>query len=209
MLQEDMKKQKYIALFTRSDSSYKKKLCWDSYDYKRNALTYTGSQPVVCHPPCRTWGKLSHMATKARKDESNLALWSIKKIRNVGGILEHPDGSRLFKNHLPDVNTFTDEYGGFTILIDQYDFGHVAHKMTKLYICGLKYSQLPKLPEKDHSLHYCDKGKLRSICGNVKGTTRCTQYQREYTPDNLILYFEKVLDIIRGNNVFKRLLENK
>jgi hypothetical protein len=32
----------------------------------------------------------------------------------------------------------------------------------------------------------------RSICGNVKGTKRCTQYQREYTPDNLINWMTKV-----------------
>jgi hypothetical protein len=32
----------------------------------------------------------------------------------------------------------------------------------------------------------------RSICGNVKGTKRCTQYQREYTPDDLINWMTKV-----------------
>ena len=84
-------------------------------------------------------------------------------------------------------------------MIDQYDFGHVAHKKTKLYFCGLSPDQLPPLPPKDETLHYCEKGKLRSIAGNVKGTTRCTQYQREYTPEPLIDYFEKVLHIIRKN----------
>ena len=190
---------KYTALFTRTDSIYKKKSHWDAYDQNRNALTYNGNNPVVCHPPCRTWGKLAHLASKAKANESNLALWSIDKIRSVGGILEHPDGSKLFGKFLPDVNTFNDNFGGFTILVDQYDFGHVAHKMTKLYFCGLKHTQLPTLPPKDTSLHYCEKGKLRSICGNVKGTTRCTQYQREYTPENLIIFFEKVLDIIKRN----------
>ena len=138
------------------------------------------------------------MATNVREGEADLALFSIQKIREQGGILEHPSGSRLFGKHLPDVGE-TDEYGGFTILIDQYDFGHVAHKKTKLYICGLDKSQLPVLPPEDTSVHLCEKGKRRSICGNVKGTTRCTQYQREYTPDNLIEYFEKVLDIITEN----------
>lgn len=36
-----------------------------------------------------------------------------------------------------------------------------------------------------------------SIAGNVKGTTRCTQYQREYTPEKLIDYFEQVIDLIK------------
>ena len=186
--------KKYVALFVRSDSAYKTTTAWDAYDADRNALGYSDSLPVVCHPPCRAWGKLSHMANP-REGEADLALWSIDKIRQNGGILEHPNGSRLFGQHLPDVGE-TDEYGGFTIMIDQYDFGHVAHKKTKLYICGIDKADLPVLPPKDETLHYCEKGKLRSICGNVKGTTRCTQYQREYTPDALIKYFETVLDII-------------
>ena len=32
----------------------------------------------------------------------------------------------------------------------------------------------------------------RSICGNVKGTKRCTQYQREYTPDALIEFMTEI-----------------
>ena len=121
--------------------------------------------------------------------------FSIDKIRQNGGILEHPSGSRLFGNHLPDVGE-TDEHGGFTIEIDQYDFGHVAHKRTKLYICGIDKAELPSLPPRDLTIHYCEKGKSRSIAGNVKGTTRCTQYQREYTPEKLIDYFESVLHLI-------------
>ena len=40
---------------------------------------------------------------------------------------------------------------------------------------------------------------LRSMTGQVKGTIRATQYEREYTPDALIDYFESVLQIIAGN----------
>jgi len=185
----------YVALFVREDSAYKNRQSWDAYDAGRNALSYCDLFPVVCHPPCRSWGRLSHMAHNVREGEAELALWSIDKIRQVGGVLEHPAGSRLFGNFLPDTDD-TDKYGGFTVLIDQYDFGHVAHKKTKLYICGITREELPPLPPKDNTIHYCEKGKRRSIAGNVKGTTRCTQYQREYTPENLIDYFEKVLDLI-------------
>ncbi len=185
--------KKYSALFVRKDSAYKKRKHWDAYDQDRNALYYDKPLPVVCHPPCRSWGRLSHMAHNARPNEKALALWSIDIIRENNGILEHPSGSKLFGEYLPNVGE-TDIYGGFTILIDQYDFGHVAHKKTKLYIKGIEKESLPTLPEKDNSLHYCEKGKLRSIAGNVKGTTRCTQYQREYTPEKLIDYFEQVLD---------------
>lgn len=188
----------YTALFVRKDSAYKKRDNWDVYDADRDALSFNEEvQPVVCHPPCRAWGRLSHMANP-RQGEADLALWSIDMIRKNGGILEHPSGSRLFGKHLPDVGE-TDKHGGFTILIDQYDFGHVAHKKTKLYICGIDRTDLPMLPPEDKTLHYCEKGKLRSICGNVKGTTRCTQYQREYTPEKLIDFFERVVDTIYVN----------
>jgi len=196
----------YVALFVRNDSAYKNRQGWDAYDAARDALSYSNLFPVVCHPPCRAWGRLSHMAHNVREGEAELALWSIDKIRQNGGILEHPAGSRLFGKYVPDVGE-TDEYGGFTILIDQYDFGHVAHKKTKLYICGINRQDLPLLPPKDDTIHYCEKGKRRSICGNVKGTTRCTQYQREYTPEKLIDYFENVLDLITFQKQGSNLLE--
>jgi len=198
----------YIALFVRNDSAYKDREGWDAYDAARDALSYSDLFPVVCHPPCRAWGRLSHMAHNVREGEAELALWSIDKIRQNGGILEHPVGSRLFGKYVPDIGDM-DKYGGFTILIDQYDFGHVAHKKTKLYICGIKPEDMPMLPPKDETIHYCEKGKRRSICGNVKGTTRCTQYQREYTPEKLIYYFEQVLDLIIARKQLGNLLEQE
>ena len=181
---------KYAALFVREDSAYKRRKDWDCFDIKRDARSFNGGKPCVCHPPCRAWGLLSHMAFNVRPDEKQLALFSIEQVRKNGGIIEHPSGSRLFKQHLPDAGMFPDEFGGFTIKIDQFDFGHVAHKETKLYICGIKLSELPAIPSR--RVEFTD----RSICGNVKGTTRCTQYQREYSPDALIDWFEKVLDLI-------------
>jgi hypothetical protein len=116
-------------------------------------------------------------------------------VRLCGGVLEHPAGSRLWKEaELPLHGEFPDKFGGFTIEIDQYDFGHVAHKQTKLYICGVSYSQLPPMPPKN--LAPTD----RSICGNVKGTKRCTQYQREYTPDALIEWMTKICQFIETKN---------
>ena len=187
----------YAALFVRVDSSYKQRNNCDAWDIDRDALNFQGSCPVVCHPPCRAWGQLSHMATP-REGEAELSLWAIDTIRKNGGILEHPSGSRLFKKHLPDANQFPDDHGGFTISIDQYDFGHVAHKPTKLYFCGIKGNQLPQLP----LMQDLERGPLRSMTGQVPGTLRATQYEREYTPDLLIDYFESVLKIITNNKGF-------
>ena len=184
-------KKPNVALFCREDSAYKERPSWDVYDINRDAMSYDGTNPVVCHPPCRSWGRLSHMANP-REGEKDLAIYSIQLIRNVGGILEHPHGSRLF-NRLPLSNGFSDEYGGFTLELNQYDFGHVAHKNTKLYIVGIDRGELPVMPDKNTNVS------SRSICGNVAGTTRCTQYQREYTPERLIDFFEEILGKIRAN----------
>ena len=51
---------------------------------------------------------------------------------------------------------------------------------------GITKDKLPPMPPKNLS------STDRSICGNVKGTKRCTQYQREYTPDDLINWMTKV-----------------
>ena len=197
--------KKYAALFCRKDSAYKSRSAWDVYDIDRDATKYNGNVAVVCHPPCRSWGVLSHMATRGREGEKELGTWGIEKVIENGGILEHPSGSRLF-NHIPIDEGFLIEIDqhdlfdhmqkGFVIEIDQYDFGHVAHKKTKLFIHGISKHELPPLPPKDESIHLCEKGKRRSICGDVKGTTNCTQYQREYTPEALIDFFEVILDRI-------------
>jgi hypothetical protein len=126
-----------------------------------------------------------------RPDEKQLAYFALAQVRLNGGILEHPAGSRLWKEApLPLADEFSDEFGGFTIEVDQFDFGHVAHKQTKLYICGIDRKDLPPLPPKNTAITD------RSICGNVKGTKRCTQYQREYSPDKLIEWMSEVCNMV-------------
>ena len=177
----------FVALFCRKDSAYKKRPHWNVYDIDRDAKTYNGTEPVVCHPPCRAWGIMKHLANP-RPGERELAIWSIEKIKENGGILEHPKTSGIWKY----INI------GTTIEIDQYDFGHVAHKPTKLWIYPLMEMQLPPLPGKDTSIHLCEKGYRRSINGNVEGTKNCTQYMREYTPEKLIDWFEETLRRIKN-----------
>jgi hypothetical protein len=179
------------VLFARQDSRYKKLADYDVYDIDRDARNFNESYPVIAHPPCRAWGRLSHMANP-RPDEKDLAWFALDKVRKNGGVLEHPEGSRLWKEALlPLPGEFPDEYGGFTVLIDQYDFGHVAKKLTHLYIVGITPNELPKLPPKN--MEKTD----RSIAGNIKGTKRCTQYQREYSPDGLIEFMTKICEKIK------------
>jgi len=174
------------VLFARSDSAYKQYEFFDVYDIERDARNFCKKLPVLAHPPCRAWGMLAHMA-KPREDEKQLAFFALAQVRLNGGVLEHPSGSRLWQEAgLPSDGLFVDEFGGFTIEIDQYDFGHVANKPTKLYICGIDKSELPQLPKRKYERA------AKSITGQVPNTKRATQYEREYTPLMLIEWLKEV-----------------
>lgn len=137
------KSTKNIAvLFARSDSVYKQFESCDVYDFERNALTYQPGVPIIAHPPCRAWGRLSHFA-KPRPGEKELAIWAIWKIRENGGVLEHPAASQLWDELSLPKGQEVDEFGGWTLSIDQSWFGHRARKRTLLYICGISPREIP------------------------------------------------------------------
>lgn len=174
-------------LFARRDSHYKTMPDVDVYDIDRDARSFCGGVPVVAHPPCRAWGMLAHMA-KPRPDEKALAPWAIEQIRKWGGVLEHPKGSRLWKEiGLPLPGEFPDEHGGFSVDVDQYDWGHLAHKATRLYICGCKIDDLPDAPPKNTTpTRWSIAGESKS--GGVKGTHRISDKAREATPPKFAEY---------------------
>lgn len=84
------------VLFARDDSRYKDFNVYDVYDVNRDARIFCKKMPVIAHPPCRAWGMLSHMANP-REGEKQLAYLALAQVRLNGGILEHPAGSRLWK----------------------------------------------------------------------------------------------------------------
>ena len=133
------------VLFARRDSIYKTMPGLDVYDIDRDARTWPGGAPVIAHPPCRAWGKLSFFA-KPRPDEKALAPWAVDQIRRFGGVLEHPSGSRLWPEYgLPPPGT-VDAFGGWTLPVFQHWFGHRAEKATRLYIVGTRPADIPPLP---------------------------------------------------------------
>lgn len=133
------------VLFARSDSVYKTLPGVDVWDIDRDARKWPGGCPVVAHPPCRTWGTLSHLFEHPA-GERDLAPWAVAQVRRFGGVLEHPSKSRLWPElGLPRIGTF-DEFGGWTLAIHQSDFGHRAEKKTRLYIVGCDPRDVPPLP---------------------------------------------------------------
>lgn len=139
------------VLFVRQDSTYKRLPGCQCYDVNRNALTFPGGMPVVCHPPCRTWGSLRAFA-KAPPDEPELAVWAVGQVRAEGGVLEHPAHSRLWRHlQMPEAGWLPDAWGGYTIEVDQFHWGHLARKRTWLYVCGCPYEELPPMPTRSGS----------------------------------------------------------
>lgn len=133
------------VLFARSDSIYKTMSGCSVFDLERDALTFSGDLPVVAHPPCRSWGRLRHFANP-RPGEKELALFAVDAVRSCGGVLEHPAGSLLWKVAGLPLPGERDEFGGFTLPIPQFWFGHRAFKNTWLYISGVSPVAIPAFP---------------------------------------------------------------
>lgn len=153
------------VLFTRAVSHYD--ALADTWNEARDARRYCGDSPVVCHPPCRGWGRLSHFANVC-PGELDLARFAVAQVRRVGGVLEHPAWSRLWVDQSLPLPGVRDAFGGWTLPIDQIWFGHRARKATWLYICGLEPMEAPLLP--------------LSFDAPVKPVERMGRAERERTP---------------------------
>jgi len=183
-----MKNNNVTALYVRKNSIYKE-LLTDCYDVIRDARNYVGNNPVICHPPCRAWGNLSHMATPS-PGEKELAILAIRQVRTYGGILEHPRRSKLWPDHLP-LPGQTDIFGGYTISIDQFWFGHSAKKETFLYIVGCSINDLPVIPLRFDMIE-----KTIGSCRKSKSVKRkeVTKTEREKTPDQMANWLIEVAE---------------
>ena len=134
------------VLFARKDSHYKALQGVDVWDIERDARNWPGGRAVVAHPPCRSWGRLRHMATAVKPGEKELALFAVRQVRAFGGVLEHPAGSTLWAEAgLPRPGPH-DEFGGWTLPILQSWWGHKADKATWLYIVGCAPADIPTMP---------------------------------------------------------------
>lgn len=183
-----IKSKSVTALFVRKNSIYKE-LVLDCYDIERDARSFKGETPVITHPPCRAWGQLSHFA-KPRPGEKELAFFAIQKVRSNGGVLEHPRASKLFPGYLPYPGSY-DSYGGFTISIDQFWFGHKAKKSTFLYICGCRKKDLPRIPLRFDCIEHVVGRNSRT---KSKWKKEITKSEREQTPPALAKWLIQVAE---------------
>jgi len=175
---------KQIAvLFARADSVYKTLPGCDVWDIERDARNWPGGCPVVAHPPCRAWGQFA-MFAKPRDDEKALAPWAIEQVRESGGVLEHPAGSKLWPELGLPAPGSRDDWGGWTLPIHQHWWGHRAQKATKLYIVGCEPQDIPTVPYRMHEPVYVigDVGRAGKGKGNRPEVSKA---EREHTPPDL------------------------
>lgn len=182
------------VLFARRDSDYKTIPGCDVWDADRDARNFLGGMPVIAHPPCRAWGRLRKQA-KPRPDEKALALFAVGVVRSCGGVLEHPEASSLWPAAgLPRPGCGFDEFGGWTLPIMQFWFGHRAMKATWLYVVGVRPVEMPKMP--------IVLGDAPRVIGsgkkNRKGMpgfrSKVTDREREATPIDLAMWLIDVAE---------------
>lgn len=119
----------------------------------RDARAYDGPDPIVAHPPCGPWGRF-WWNYKGGEGDKSCAPRAIEQARACGGVVEHPAQSNLWKEiGLPRPGEPADEYGGWTLEINQCDFGHLARKATWLYIVGCGPDAIPALPPPRQHTH--------------------------------------------------------
>jgi hypothetical protein len=167
----------------------------------RDATKYEGPYPIVAHPPCGPWGRLRHLS---KRDRADLAPLALEQVRRWGGVLEHPSGSLLWSLHGDDPDPkrrgsqymarpgeAPDCWGGYTIEVSQCDWGHVARKLTWLYLVSVPGGALVTPPPREpthwvsgfrssthrNPAHYAQNGS--AVPDGIKV---CSAQQRRRTP---------------------------
>lgn len=134
---------------------------------------------------------------------------AVEHVRKFGGVLEHPAGSKLWEKcglprpvqqRVENINGATrswrpvypppyfslDEFAGFSVELDQCDWGHQARKRTWLYCVGVPTWALEAAPFPGREpTHYASGGRTESSRKGPpvpEGLKVCSAQQRRRTP---------------------------
>jgi hypothetical protein len=125
----------------------------------------------------------------------------VGQVRQWGGVLEHPAASTLWPvAGLPNPGKGSDDYGGWTLAIDQDWFGHRAQKATRLYIVGCKPADIPNFPLKlEEPTHVVSP--WRGLRAGMPGyRPQLRKAEREHTPPELARWLvDLARRCVRGN----------
>lgn len=76
---------------------------------------------------------------------------------------------------------FADHWGGWTLAIEQFHWGHRAEKKTWLYIVGAGVASLPTIPVREGRPTHC----IAPTRGGGERLPTVTKPEREHTPPML------------------------
>jgi hypothetical protein len=138
---------KINALFVETNGPYFNLEDVEAWDREKDARNYFGPEPVVAHPPCNLWCKMTKINYIRWGGIHNLAgndggcffhaLWAV---RTFGGVLEHPAQSyawKFFGLEKPEKTGWKKTLcGGYVCEVWQSAYGHKANKATWLYYSG-------------------------------------------------------------------------
>ena len=148
---------------------------------EHDARTYDGPLAVVAHPPCKDWGGFAHWALPDA-DRKSCGPRAVAQVRAFGGVLEHPARSRLWiECGLPRPGELPDSHGGWTLEVNQCDWGHPARKKTWLYIAGVAPHELPPIPPAREPTHVIAPSKTPQARAAARGR-HIPKSQRHLTP---------------------------
>mgnify|MGYP007032583599 CR=1 FL=1 len=134
------------ALYLREDSIYFDLPGVDCWPASRDAFGFAGRDPVIAHPPCRLWSRMRAFST-APDSERETGFHAVRCVQLNGGVLEHPAHSSLWDAcSLPGPGEGFDRFGGWTLPVVQFWWGHRAMKATWLYIRGCAPGDIPAYP---------------------------------------------------------------
>lgn len=127
------------------------------YDETRGARTFIGGMPVIAHPPCRRWTTFGLNMLKAADArwpnrvpptkeeiavERELGVWCAHQVERLGGVLEQPAGSQLFRAAgIPQPGERRSDRS-FSLYVWQRWWGFPTKKGTWLYFSGICESDI-------------------------------------------------------------------
>jgi hypothetical protein len=177
----------------------------EAFHFHRDATAYDGPHPVVAHPPCGPWSKLAH---QYEGDGKELALRAVEQVRKCGGVLEHPERSKLWEaaklpNARVGVAGVGDAFGGYAVEVEQVAWGHPARKRTWLYLVGVPRELVVEtIRMGGKPTHWCSgsRGESSSRQGGPvpPGIKVCSAQQRRRTPP---LFAEWLVMLARASRV--------
>lgn len=153
------------------------------YDKERDARTYPGPHPVIAHPPCGPWGRLASLCTQ---QDPELAPLAVDQVRQFGGVLEHPAGSKLWRHcGLPAPFKTVPSLTGreWSLEVAQVRFGHPCLKLTWLFFVDVSPHALAPIPPWREPTHVIDDNRRGGAA--LAGVRHLPKARRHLTPPAL------------------------